>query len=130
MTALSELWRAYGEGRVDRALELIDPDCEITPLGGRRTYAGHDGVRRLLVDIREQWKTLMVSYDAAEEHHEGCVVAAGRVEASSGDSSRTMTGQLICVAEFHSGKLRRGRAFADRATALRWAETLRADNGR
>jgi ketosteroid isomerase-like protein len=125
MAALSELWRAYSEGRVERALELVDAECEITTLDGELTYSGHDGVRRWLDDVRHQWKTLMVSYDEVMEHHDGCVIATGRIAASSIDGGRTVEGQLVCVAEFRDGRLHRARAFLDRDEAMRYAAGLR-----
>ena len=47
MAVFSALWRAYGEGRLDRALHLVDPDCEFTLPDGR-AYRGHDGIRDYL----------------------------------------------------------------------------------
>jgi ketosteroid isomerase-like protein len=123
--ALSELWRAYSEGRLEHALDLLDPDCEITMPDGEGTYAGRDGVRRWLDEIRRQWKTLTVSYDEVDELHEGCLIAAGRIAATSFDGSRTIEGHLVCVAEFREGRLRRARAFLERDEALRYAAELR-----
>jgi ketosteroid isomerase-like protein len=125
MVAFSALWRSYSEGRLERALELVDPECEITMLDGDRTYAGRDGVRQWLDEVRQQWKTVTLSYDEVDEPHEGCLVAAGRLAATSIDGGRTIEGQLVCVAEFHEGRLRRGRAFLDRDEALRHAAELR-----
>jgi ketosteroid isomerase-like protein len=123
--ALAELWRAYSEGRLARALELLDPECEITMVDGENTYTGRDGVLRWLEEVRQGFKTLTVSYEEVDEPHEGCLVAAGRIAATPVDNGRTIEGRLVCVAEFHEGRLRRARAFVDRDEALRYAAGLR-----
>jgi ketosteroid isomerase-like protein len=124
--ALAELWRAYSEGRLARALDLLDPECEITMLDGEHTYAGRDGVRAWLDEVRQGWRTLTVSYEEVDEPYDGCLVAAGRIAATPIDSGPTIEGRLVCVAEFHEGRLRRARAFVDRDEALRYAAELRA----
>ena len=94
-------------------------------LDGDRTYAGRAGARRWLDEVREQWKTVTVSYDELDEPHEGCLVAAGTVAATSVDGGRTIEVDVVCVAEFHEGRLRRARAFLDRDEALRHVAELR-----
>jgi hypothetical protein len=82
-------------------------------------------VRQWLDEVRQQWKTVTLSYDEVDEPHEGCLVAAGRLAATSVDGGRTIEGQLVCVALFHEGRLRRARAFLDRDEALRHVAELR-----
>ena len=41
----SRLWEAYGHGRLDDALHLIDPGCTLHVSVSDRVYRGHDGVR-------------------------------------------------------------------------------------
>jgi hypothetical protein len=125
LAAFSELWRAYGEGRLERSLDLVDPGCELTMVDGDRTYTGHDGVLSWLGDVRRQWKSLTVSYEGVEEPHDGCVVGTGRIVAASVDGTRTLDGALVCVAEFRDGRLWRGRAFLDRDDGLRYARGRR-----
>ena len=124
MMAFSALWRAYSEGRLERSLELVDADCELVMLGGDHTYVGHDGVRDWLADVGRAWKTLMISYDAVEEPYDGCVIATGRVMASSQDG-RVLESPLVCVASFRDDRLFRGRAFRERGDADRYAAELR-----
>jgi hypothetical protein len=124
LTLFSELWRAYSEGRLERQLDLVDPACELVMLGGDRTYVGRDGVREWLQDVRDTWQTLTITYDSVEERHPGCVIASGRVAASSKVGTRTLESPLICVAWFAGERLQRGRAFADRESAERYAAAL------
>jgi ketosteroid isomerase-like protein len=123
MMAFSALWRAYSEGRLERSLDLVDPECELVALEGDRTYAGHDGVRAWLDDVRRTWKTLLISYDTVEEPYEGWVIATGRITASSQDG-RVLESPLVCVAAFRDDRLVRGRAFRERDDADRWAAAL------
>jgi ketosteroid isomerase-like protein len=125
MMAFSALWRAYSEGRLERSLDLVDTGCELVMLGGEHTYVGHDGVRDWLADVRSAWKTLMISYDTVEEPYDGCVIATGRVTASS-DDGRLLDSSLVCVASFRDDRLVRGRAFREREDADRYAAELRA----
>ena len=41
----SRLWEAYGHGRLDDALHLMDPRCTLHVSVSDRVYRGHDGVR-------------------------------------------------------------------------------------
>ena len=128
MAAFSALWRAYGEGRLDRALHLVDPGCEITLADGR-TFHGHDGVRECLEIARRDWKTLTITYDDIHEEHPGCIVGIGQVAASSMDGVTTFERPLACVAEFSEGRFVRGRLFNEPAHALAHARGLERDPG-
>jgi hypothetical protein len=129
LTLFSELWRAYSEGRLERELDLVDPSCELVMLGSERRYVGRDGVRAWLQDVRDVWQTLTIIYDSVEETLPGCVIASGRVTASSKDGTRTIDSPLICVAWFADERLQHGRAFGDRESADRHvAELVRAQD--
>lgn len=125
MAAFSALWRAYGEGRLDRALHLVDADCEFTLPDGR-TYRGHDGIRDYLSETRRDWRTVAISYDDIREDGPGCIVAVGRVAASSADGRTTFERPQACVAEFRDGRFVRGRIYGDPAEAtMRAAQIAR-----
>jgi ketosteroid isomerase-like protein len=123
MATFSALWRAYGEGRLDRALHLVDPDCEFT-IADRRTYRGHDGVRDYLAETRRDWRTVAITYDDIREASPGCIVAVGRVAASSADGRTTFERPQACVAEFRGGRFVRGHVFGDPAEAEACAAEL------
>jgi ketosteroid isomerase-like protein len=117
--AFSALWRAYGEGRLDRSLHLVDADCEITFADGRTALRGHDGVREWLNAARHDWKTLTIVYDEVHEERPGCVLGVGGLTASSADGS-VVECRIAFVAEFDDGRLVRGRMFRDRDEAVRY----------
>jgi ketosteroid isomerase-like protein len=126
MAAFSALWRAYGEGRLDRALHLVDPECEFTLPDGR-TYHGPDGIRDYLATTRRDWRTVAITYDDVREDSPGCVVAVGRVAASSADGGITFERPQACVAEFRGGRFVRGRVFGDPADATAYASEIAAE---
>ena len=121
LEAFSALWRAYGEGRLDRSLDLVAETCEVTCLDGTTALRGHDGVREWLTAQRRQWKTITVSYDEVHEERPGWVVGVGRLTAASVDGDQVDC-RLAFVAEFAGGRLVRGRTFGDREAAVRYVE--------
>jgi ketosteroid isomerase-like protein len=118
MAVFSALWRAYGEGRLERSLHLVAPECELTLPDGHTTFRGHDGVRECLEIAHREWKTLTVIYEDIHEERPGRVVGVGRVSASWADGSTAFERPLACVAEVTDGRLVRGRLFDDPADAL------------
>jgi ketosteroid isomerase-like protein len=125
LAAFTEIWRAYGEGRLERSLDLLDAECELVLPDGQSTFRGHDGVRRWLDDVRRDWKTLTVTYSEVHEANPTCIVGIGRVSGTSTDNARTLDAPLACVGEFRDGRLIRARAFADAEAALRYARERR-----
>ena len=123
MAAFSALWRAYGEGRLERALHLVDPDCEFTLPDGR-AYHGHDGIREYLDGTRRDWRTVTIIYDEIREASPGCVVGIGRVAATSADATSSFERPQACVAEFRDGRFVRGRVFGDPADAVEHARDV------
>jgi len=118
LEAFSALWRAYGEGRLDRSLDLVADNCEVTFFDGTTVVRGHDGVREWLAAERRQWKSITVSYDGIHEERPGCVLGVGRLTASSADGEQ-LDCRVAFVAEFADGRLVRGRMFRDPDAAAR-----------
>jgi ketosteroid isomerase-like protein len=119
LETFSELWRAYGEGRLDRSLDLVAEDCEVTFMDGTTAVRGHGGVREWLATQRTRWKSVTVSYDEVHEERPGCVLGVGRLTASSVDGEQVDWCGAF-VAEFADGRLVRGRMFGDREDAARY----------
>jgi hypothetical protein len=122
------LWRAYGEGRLERCFGLIDAGCDLITLDRDEPYRGHDGIQEWLGEAR-RFRSLTVTFEQVREPHDGCVVAAGRVVAGSADGARAFDRPFGCVAEFRDGRLIHGRAFADHAGAVRFAAGRRSRSG-
>jgi ketosteroid isomerase-like protein len=115
--AFSALWRAYGEGRLERSLDLVAEDCEVTFLDGTTVLRGHDGVREWLAAQRRRWKTVTISYNDVREERPGWVVGVGRLTALSADGASEVDRDVAFVVEFADGRLVHGRMFGDRETA-------------
>src|SRR4051794_20906682 len=120
LEAFSALWRAYGEGRLDRSLDLVAEDCEVTFEDGTTALHGRDGVRDWLAAERRDWKTITITYDKVQEERPGCVLGVGKLTASSADGRAEIDSRVAFVAEFDGGRLVRGRMFRDRDAAVRY----------
>jgi len=120
LEAFSTLWRAYGEGRLGRSLDLVAEDCEVTLADGTIALQGHDGIRDWLATERRDWKTITITYDEVHEERPGCVLGVGNLTASSADGVAEIDSRIAFVAEFQGGRLVRGRMFRDRDAAMRY----------
>ena len=125
LEAFNALWRAYGEGRLDRSLDLVADECEVLSADGTTAVRGRDGVRDWLAAARREWKTITISYDAVSEERPGCVVGVGNLTASSADGAAEVDCRIAFVAEFADGRLIRGRVFPDRDAAAAYLDSER-----
>jgi ketosteroid isomerase-like protein len=125
LEAFSALWRAYGEGRLDRSLDLVHPECVVLLLDRDRALHGHEGIRACLAASQRAWRTLRIVYQDVYEDHPGCVVGTGQLAASSADGSTQVERPIAVVAEFRDGVLVRARVFDEVDRALGAARDLR-----
>jgi ketosteroid isomerase-like protein len=77
-------FEAFNARDVDQLVGLSDPDCEWLPfraqLTGIGVYRGHEGVRRFVGDMEEDWEAFGI--DPLEFHERGERIAViGRVRA-------------------------------------------------
>jgi ketosteroid isomerase-like protein len=122
LEAFNTLWRAYGEGRLDRSLDLVAEDCDVTFADGSTALRGHDGVREWLAAARRDWKTITITYEEIREERPGCVLGVGNLTASSADGEAEIDCRVAFVAEFGDGRLVRGRMFRDRDAAAAYID--------
>jgi hypothetical protein len=122
MAPFVQLWDAYGRGRLDDALALIDEACEVRAAGSDRVYRGHDGVRAVLAESRQRWKSVTLTSDEIVEIDDLTIVAIARLTAFDHGGARVHDGQLAWMAEFDGGRLLRATYFPTRAEALQAAE--------
>ena len=114
----SRLWEAYGHGRLDDALHLIDPDCELQVSVTDRTYRGHDGVRTGMVEFRRAWKSATLTSDEVIEVDARTIVVTGHVTAFDHSGIRVYDAPLVWMALFSRGRLRGVTSYSSRAEAL------------
>jgi ketosteroid isomerase-like protein len=117
MAPFTRLWDAYGRGRLDDALDLIDEECEVRAAGSDRVYRGHDGVRTVFAESRRRWKSITLTSDEIVEIDGATIVASARLTAFDHSGVRVHDGSLAWVAEFDDGRLRRATYFATRRSA-------------
>ena len=123
----SRLWEAYGQGRLDDALHLIDPDCELRVSVTDRVYRGHDGVRAGMVDFQRAWKSATLTSDEIIEIDAQTIVVTGHVTAFDHAGVRLYDAPLVWMAVFSQGRLQRVTSYSARAEALAAAAEPRRD---
>jgi ketosteroid isomerase-like protein len=114
----SRLWDAYGHGRLDDALHLIDPDCVLRVSVTDRTYRGHDGVRAGMVEFRRAWKSATLTSDEVIEIDPQTIVVTGHVTAFDHSGKRIYDAPLVWLAAFSNGRLLHVTSYSTRADAV------------
>jgi len=114
----SRLWEAYGHGRLDDALHLIDPDCTLHVSVSDRVYRGHDGVRAGMVEFRKAWKSATLTSDEVMEVDAQTIVVTGHVTAFDHSGRRVYDAPLVWMARFSDGRLLEVTSYSSRASAL------------
>ena len=114
----SRLWEAYGHGRLDDALHLIDPDCELRVSVTDRIYRGHDGVRAGMAEFRRAWKSATLISDEVIEVDPQTIVVVGHVTAFDHSGTRVYDAPLVWLGAFSNGRLLRVTPYSTRADAL------------
>ena len=122
----SRLWEAYGHGRLDDALHLIDPDCTLHVSVSDRVYRGHDGVRAGMVEFRKAWKSATLTSDEVIEVDAETIVVTGHVTAFDHSGRRIYDAPLVWMARFSDGRLLEVTSYSSRADALLGAAEARS----
>jgi hypothetical protein len=120
------LWEAYGHGRLDDALHLIDPDCTLRVSVTDRIYRGHDGVRAGMVEFHKAWKSATLTSDEIIEIDSQTIVVTGHVTAFDHSGQRVYDAPLVWMALFSDGLLLGVTSYSSRADALVAAAEPRA----
>ena len=112
---------AWTRRDVDRLLELVHPDVEARPLLGANlganVYRGHDGTRRWLVDLHQEWETFETRVTSIVERGDRALCSfhiSGRGRASG----VVIDGELFHLIEMRDGRLLRLEAFRDRDAGM------------
>jgi ketosteroid isomerase-like protein len=107
---------AFADRDIERALEFVDPHCEVhlegtaRRIGRTAPYVGHDGMREYFADVGQVWDELEIH---AEDFRviPGSVIVMGSVTGSFG-------GEEIRRAAMWTWRMRAGRATYLRVTDL------------
>ena len=124
MTSQAELARqeveAYNRGDLEALVERADPEITMVPVralleGGE--YRGHEGIRRFLADMDEDWERREILIDEVRELDDG-VLVLGTFKAV-GRSGNEVSQPVAWHTRYREGKLLRLVAYTDQETALR-----------
>ena len=111
---------AYNRGDVEGMLETTAEDVVMVPVrslleGGE--YRGHDGVRRFMADMDEDWVERAVEIDEIREVNDSWLVLG--VFRAIGKSGTEVHYPVAWHSVMRDGKLVRMTAYSDQDTALR-----------
>jgi ketosteroid isomerase-like protein len=117
------VFAAFAERDVERALELSDPEGELTALtndfaGRTEPYRGHAGIREYFRDVARVWDDLRLTPRDYREVGDQILVT-GRVTARS--SARIVDGSTGWIWRVRDGRVFYGRVYASAAEAERAA---------
>ena len=102
-------------------LALWDPSCEyirVTAALEPQTYRGHDGIRRYLSDMADDWEEWRAEAGEILDVSEDTVVATGRFHGTGKSSGVPVQARLAAVFVLSEGKILRGHTYPSREEAL------------
>jgi ketosteroid isomerase-like protein len=116
---VAQSFEAFNARDVERLLSLTHPECEWFPFraqleGG--SYTGHEGVRRFLRDMDEDWSAFTIEPVELTAHGDA-VVATGHVAGTGRGSGVDIDLLGGFVFELRDGLLWRVRSYNDPAAA-------------
>ena len=111
---------ALNRGDVGGLEAALDPDVELVPLRAvldGTVYRGHEGMRRWLADIGEDWTRYELQLAALKELKSGQVLVEATMRLR-GRSGVAVDSPAAWLCEVRGGRVSRIRFFADAETAL------------
>lgn len=115
---------ALNRGDVDGLEETLDPGVELVPLRAvldGTVYRGHEGMRRWLADISEDWTTYELHLATLSELKAGQVLVEATMRLR-GHSGVAVDSPAAWLCELRGGRVSRIQFFADAESALAAAE--------
>jgi len=109
------------EAAKEAFLALWDPSCEyirVTAALEPQTYRGHDGIRRYLSDMADDWEEWQAEADEILDVDQDTVVATFRFRATGKDSGVPVEARLAVMLVLSRGKILRGRTYPSREEAI------------
>ena len=116
-------FEAFNRRDVDELVELSHPDCEWLPFRAQLegySYRGHEGVRRFIVDMAEDWSRFEIELEELTDV-DGRVLLIGRVHALARGSGVAVENRSGFVLEFSEGLICRLVSYSDPDDARRAA---------
>lgn len=111
---------ALNRGDVDGVANALDPDVELVPLRAvldGTVYRGHDGMRRWLADMGEDWTRFELHLQEIRELTGGQVLVQARMSLR-GKSGVALDSPAAWLCELRAGRVSRIQFFTDADSAL------------
>ena len=111
---------ALNRGDVDGLAEALDPDVELVPLRAvldGTVYRGHEGMRRWLADMGEDWTRFELDLQEVRELEGGQVLVRATMRLR-GKSGVALDSSAAWLCELRGGRVSRIQFFADADSAL------------
>ncbi|MGH2951555.1 MAG: nuclear transport factor 2 family protein [Solirubrobacterales bacterium] len=120
---IRRLLEAFNAGDVEGMVALTHPEGEIYPMRAQlegRGYQGHEGIREMMVDLREDWDDLEME---AQEFIEGddATAVIGRLRGCGRASGVDVDVPMGWVWRVRDGRAVYAKAYSQQADALREA---------
>jgi ketosteroid isomerase-like protein len=111
--------QAFNDRDVERLLALTDPEAEWHPFRAQLegiVYRGHEGIRRFLADMTEDWDTFTIELLEVIEVGE-TLVTIGRISGVGKGSGVEVDTTAGFVSDFREGRILRLMSYSDPAAA-------------
>jgi ketosteroid isomerase-like protein len=117
---------ALNRGDVEGIAATLDPDVELVPLRAvldGSIYKGHEGMRRWLADMSEDWAEFELELDEVRELEPGPVLVRATMRLRGRTSGVALDAPAAWLCDMREGRVARIRFFADSDAALAAAGT-------
>jgi len=116
---------ALNRGDVDAVAATLAPDVELVPLRAvldGSIYRGHEGLRRWLDDMSEDWSEFELTLHGVREVRLGCVLVQATIRLRGRSSGVAVDSPGAWLCDMRAAKVARIRFFTDPEAALAAAE--------
>jgi len=124
VTVARAAFEAWNRGDLAALLSLWSEEAEFYPLRAQlegRPYDGHEGLRRFVAELAEEWRDVRFEIDELRDAGEH-VVGSGRFLGRGRTSGLDLNVPLGVVGTVRNGRIVYARMFSDPAQALEAAE--------
>lgn len=116
---------ALNRGDVDALAATLAPDVELVPLRAvldGSVYRGHEGLRRWVDDMSEDWSEFELTLQGLRELRPGCVLVEATIRLRGRSSGVAVDSPGAWLCDMRAAKVARIRFYADQEAALAAAE--------
>jgi len=116
---------ALNRGDVDAMKAAVDPEVELVPLRAvldGSTYHGHEGLRRWMDDMVEDWTEYELTLHEVRELRPGRLLVRATMRLRGRSSGVAVDSPAAWLCDMRAAKIARIRFFADSESALAASE--------